>query len=752
MSIPSQTQVLLATAAFPSVAPSATGNLYRQLTLPLAVACAVLTMTGCGGGDGGTPTDVAQGVRALAAAPGEPTSTVGQDGSYYLDTTTRRLYGPKANGAWPTASIMLSGTAVLNGSGAPDDAQGNDGEFYINTGDQKIYGPKANGVWPAEGVSLVGPMGPSGANGVNGTNGTNGNTLLSGTAAPNLGIGAVGDFFIDTATSTLYGPKTSTSWPAGVSLKGASGNGLLSGTGAPIGGAGTAGDFYLDTTTTTLFGPKTASGWPSSGVSLVGAAGTNGSNGANGTNGLNGNSVLNGGGIPSSSTGTNGDFYIDTTTTTLYGPKAAGVWPSAGVSMVGTEGATGATGATGAAGTNGNSILNGTSLPSNAIGVNGDFYLNTATTTLYGPKAAGAWPSIGVSLIGPAGATGATGATGTAGTNGTNGTNGNTILNGTGVPASSTGANGDFYIDTATTTLYGPKSAGVWPGTGVALIGSGGGASGNTLLNGTGQPSNSTGNNGDFYIDTASTTLYGPKLSGTWGAGVSLVGATGATGATGPAGATGATGATGAAGTNGNRIFTGSGTPGAGTGSDGDIYIQTGTGLLFGPKASGSWGAGVALTSSSGGTGVTLQLNATANAKTSAIGSSLSLPEVLAFENTITSPSASAGTWTANNTFTVAPSGAALYQINVQLMSNSIACVPMIDMNGTGYSGSSYYGTSVSLAQTSPTGYKHRGTINVVVPLVANDSFQIRYLSASTAIGCDLQGNGSSWVRVVKLN
>jgi hypothetical protein len=49
--------------------------------------------------------------------------------------------------------------------------------------------------------------------------------------------------------------------------------------------------------------------------------------------------------------------------------------------------------------------------------VDGDFYINTTTNTLFGPKSGGAWPS-GVSLVGPAGATGATGAQGSTGATG----------------------------------------------------------------------------------------------------------------------------------------------------------------------------------------------------------------------------------------------------------------------------------------------------------------------------------------------
>jgi hypothetical protein len=49
--------------------------------------------------------------------------------------------------------------------------------------------------------------------------------------------------------------------------------------------------------------------------------------------------------------------------------------------------------------------------------VNGDFYINTATNTLFGPKANGTWPA-GVSLVGPQGIQGVAGATGPQGASG----------------------------------------------------------------------------------------------------------------------------------------------------------------------------------------------------------------------------------------------------------------------------------------------------------------------------------------------
>lgn len=53
---------------------------------------------------------------------------------------------------------------------------------------------------------------------------------------------------------------------------------------------------------------------------------------------------------------------------------------------------------------------------------------------------------------------------------GTNGDDGLSILNGSGAPASGLGRNGEFYIDTTAWDIYGPKSSGSW-GAGTSLIG-----------------------------------------------------------------------------------------------------------------------------------------------------------------------------------------------------------------------------------------------------------------------------------------
>ena len=108
------------------------------------------------------------------------------------------------------------------------------------------------------------------------------------------------------------------------------------------------------------------------------------------------------------------------------------------------------------------------------------------------------------------------------------------------------------------------------------------GADGKTILNGSGVPGSGLGVDGDFYIDTTNDNIYGPKASGAWGSATSyLQGPTGATGPQGPQGNTGATGATGPQGPTGPAGSDGAdGQDGQGItdGDKGDISVSnTGT-------------------------------------------------------------------------------------------------------------------------------------------------------------------------------
>ncbi|HEY4929302.1 MAG TPA: hypothetical protein VIH95_09125 [Acidimicrobiales bacterium] len=124
------------------------------------------------------------------------------------------------------------------------------------------------------------------------------------------------------------------------------------------------------------------------------------------------------------------------------------------------------------------------------------------------------------SLLGPIGPAGPQGAVGLTGATGAQ------LLSGTTSPTNLTGYDGDFFYDTTTSVLFGPKSGGLWPGTGTSLLGATGapGAPGSTGNPGAQGPVGPTGANG----------AQGP------------VGPTGADGAQGPAGATGPAGPVGA--------------------------------------------------------------------------------------------------------------------------------------------------------------------------------------------------------------
>ena len=150
------------------------------------------------------------------------------------------------------------------------------------------------------------------------------------------------------------------------------------------------------------------------------------------------------------------------------------------------------------------------------------------------------------------------------------------ILAGSGAPSDELGANGDVYFDTVGLDFYGPKAGGEWPAA-VSLNGIDG-ADGNTILSGSGAPSNGSGANGDYYIDVAAKMIYGPKAAGSWPAGVALNGTNG---------------------TNGNTVLYGTAAPTT-EGVNGDFYIRTTTNYIYGPKAAGSWPAGVPLNGTNG--------------------------------------------------------------------------------------------------------------------------------------------------------
>ncbi|MBP1627799.1 MAG: Collagen triple helix repeat-containing protein [Holophagaceae bacterium] len=238
----------------------------------------------------------------------------------------------------------------------------------------------------------------------------------------------------------------------------------------------------------------------------------------------------------------------------------------------GVQGATGPVGATGSTGAAGRSVLNGNGTPNAGLGVDGDFYLDTAASTIYGPKGSvttGQWPAVGVSLMGPQGATGATGATGSTGATGATGAQGIQGITGSTGSQGPTGAQGV----TGPTGAQGPTGA-----TGAPVAFQGAWSAATTYAAG-----DAISLNGNSYISLQNTNLnQNPATAPAYWALLAQKGTDGAagpTGATGSTGATGATGATGPAGPTGPTGSTGA-TGAAGAGSL--TSITAGTGLTTG--------------------------------------------------------------------------------------------------------------------------------------------------------------------------
>ena len=71
----------------------------------------------------------------------------------------------------------------------------------------------------------------------------------------------------------------------------------------------------------------------------------------------------------------------------------------------GQQGSVGLTGSAGPAGVNGKTILNGATNPGSNIGTDGDFYFNTTTNQIFGPRTSALWGT-GINFAGAAGAAG----------------------------------------------------------------------------------------------------------------------------------------------------------------------------------------------------------------------------------------------------------------------------------------------------------------------------------------------------------
>jgi hypothetical protein len=207
--------------------------------------------------------------------------TAGTDADGYYRLTVVRIF--ESGGSWAN-NTPAKVAFIRNGDKGDTGAPGATGPAGAQ-GLQGLTGtPGPAGPAGSEGPQgLQGPQGLSGATGPQGTDGADGPAFTSGETTPLNTEGADGAYHLVPTTGQLY-KKIAGQWNVILIIKGSS---VLHGASDPVNGTeetsgeGIAGDFFINTTTHTIFGPKDPPFW-GPGTSLVGPAGVNGDAGAAG--------------------------------------------------------------------------------------------------------------------------------------------------------------------------------------------------------------------------------------------------------------------------------------------------------------------------------------------------------------------------------------------------------------------------------------------------------------------------------------
>jgi len=364
--------------------------------------------------------------------------------------------------------------------------------FWYATSDSFLYIWKyAGGVgsWTRVLASgSAGPAGPAGAigsigaQGIQGIQGVRGATFLTGTAAPISTTTAIdGDYYLNTTTRLLYGPRVTTSgvvsWGSAIDLKGETGAQGIQGVAGAVGATGPAGSkiFYGNEVPTTNF--------------------------------------------PSPTDRREGDFFINLVTGRLYGGYTNSQGWGAGVSLLGPQGVAGPQGNAGSAGLEWRGTWSsGTTYPEHSVvQYSGSSYVSIKSTTNI-PTNASDWDLVASKGTGSSGGVA------------------NIIADSPLVWDSTTG--------TITFNVPNATSGNVLKYNGTAWV-AGTSDAAKSINSGIGAPTSTIGVIGDFYMQMAGTgapILFGPKTALGWGSGVSLLGASGQNGVAGPAGAPGTAG------------------------------------------------------------------------------------------------------------------------------------------------------------------------------------------------------------------
>ena len=291
---------------------------------------------------------------------------------------------------------------------------------------------------------------------------------FTGFSPPSPTLGEDGDLYLDSETGNVY-LKLDGAWKSVADISGPAGedgSAWISGNGIPNIAIGTNGDFYFDKTSGNIY-EKSGGIW-------LNIANLSGDDGLNGTTWYSGSTT------PSSSIGSQGDFYLNTTDGTLF-KKQSSVWVSIANIM----------GKDGADGEDGSVWFSGQIPPENSLGYENDFYLDAFRGIIY-QKTGGQWTSV-ANIIGPDGNVGVT------------------WYSGNESPPIDLGSDSDLYLNIGDGTIY-LKAEGAWLDIGNVTSST---SSGAVWLTGSGAPSSDIGTNGDLYLDTYNGDVY-KKETGVW--------------------------------------------------------------------------------------------------------------------------------------------------------------------------------------------------------------------------------------------
>lgn len=274
-----------------------------------------------------------------------------------------------------------------------------------------------------------------------------------------------------------------------------------------------------------------------------------------------GSMILSGEGVPSAEKGQTGDYYLDLSSSALYGPKTKDGWGNSVLNLKGLKGDKGDKGDNGTNGQNGEPGQNGQPGLTPHIGENGNWWVGN---TDLGVKAQG-----NPGTNGQDGQPGRDGQPGQPGRDGQNGQPGHDGQNG---ETPRIGDNGNWWIGNQDT---GKPARGAQ------------GTPGSNGRDGQNGFTPYIGDNGNWWVDNHDT---GKPARGAQGP-------QGPQGNPGQQGAQGNPGRDGQPGADGSKILAGDGTPQATDGNIGDYFIDKAAKIFYGPKTASGWPAiGISLT------------------------------------------------------------------------------------------------------------------------------------------------------------